>query len=130
MVVVLSVMEKAGIVAHKMRTRLPSHKLSEHFGVGSRTIRKFIKNAKDRVFNHGRGGRPSCLDDQSQLIIRDWTIRLSMEHAAMPDDVLLAKIKEESYQTYMRRHPMFINNDRRRKNFISYRSMKTYQQKY
>lgn len=130
MVVVLSVIRKEAIVAQKAATRLPSHKLSEQFGIGSRTVRKIVKNAKDGVFNHGNNGRPSCLDVESDNKIVGWMVEFAVDLLAMSDEILLAKIKKEAYETYMRRHPTFINNDRRRKNFISYRSLKTYQKKY
>ena len=130
MVAVLSEQHKAIIVDRKLRTKLPSHKLSEHFGIGSRTIRRIIKNARDGVFNHGRDGRPPCFDDESRHAIRDWLLTLVHESGALEDTTLIAKLKEEAFKTFIRRHPGFINKDRRRKNFISYRSLKTYQKKY
>ncbi len=85
-----------------MSSKLPCIKLSEQFGVTARTIRKFAINAKNGVYNHGREGS---------------------------EEALIAKIKDEAHKTFMRRYPNFINSDRRRKNFISYRSLKTYQKK-
>ena len=118
--------EKLAIVACKLRSNLPSRELSEQFGVGSRTIRKFIKNARNGVTNHDRDGRPRCLDRDSQNCLEQWIMSLAREMQLLDVGELTRKIKEEAYNTYSRRHPNFINTDRRRKNFLSYRSLKTY----
>ena len=46
MVNVASESIKAAIVARHVRLKLPSHKSSEQFGIGARTIRNFFKTLR------------------------------------------------------------------------------------
>ena len=130
MAIIASESIKAMVVACHTNTRLPSHKLSEQFGIGSRTIREIIKNAKDGVCNHGAYGRPPSLDAESQTCIKEWIRSLSRNRSPLETEALIVIIKREAHQTFIRRHPNYVHRDRRRKNFLSYRSLKKYQKTF
>ena len=130
MKVILSKEQKANIVAQKRLTDWSSYKLSEHFGICDRTIRKFLIKAKNKMINHGRDGRPLALDDDSQLSIKDWLLDLVRNGATLQNEVLQEKIKANAYETYMRRYPNLAGNDKRRKNFLCYSSMKKYEKEF
>ena len=118
------------IVAQNRRKRSASHVLSEQFQIGSRTIRKIIKNEKDGVFNHGANGRPPSLDSISQTLIEAWIISLAQTGSQLENESLLGIIKREAFQTLLRRNPNYVHTDGRRKNFLSYKGLKNYQKKF
>jgi hypothetical protein len=130
MVTVASESAKAAIVARQVRTKLPSHKLSKQFGVGARIVRKIVKNSKDGVYNYGANGRPPSLDAQSQDRVKLYLQHIARQMSPLENKELLAIIKWEAWQTFMRRHPNYVRKDRRRKNCICYKSLKNYQQKF
>jgi hypothetical protein len=92
-----------------------SYEMALHNGLASRTIRRFKEKRAKGIMIYCKDGRPRIMDEISEESVADWI----NENPHYDRPTLQAKILEECEATFMRRNPLYVNNDRRRKRFAS-----------
>jgi transposase len=106
---------KTEIINQHVQQRKSSYQIAKHFGLASRTIRRFKERKAKGMLIYPRDGRPKSIDEISEEAIIDWI----NENKHFDRQALQAVILQECKATFMRKHPLYIHNDRRKKNFAS-----------
>ena len=79
----------------------------------SRTIRRFKERRVKGHQIYSKNGRPPSIDQISEEAICDWI----NENPHFDRTMLQVVIKQECKETFMRKHPLYVANDRRKKTF-------------
>ena len=106
---------KDELISQQLKFKKTSYEMAQHIAMPSRSIRRFKeKRAKGKLI-YAKDGRPPSIDAISEEAITDWI----NENPGYNRTMLQAIIWQECEATFMRKHPLYINNDRRKKKFAS-----------
>ncbi len=108
-------MTKDEFISQQVDFKRTSYEMARHNAISSRSIRRFKeKRAKGKLI-YVKDGRPRSIDAISEEAIIDWMDQNPGYNRTM----LQAVIWQECEATFMRKHPLYINTDKRKKKFAS-----------
>jgi hypothetical protein len=106
---------KEGLILQQVEDGKTSYEMAKHIGIASRTIRRFKERKSKGKLIYSKDGRPPSIDKTSEEAVIDWI----HENPYYDRQRLQAIIWQECRETFMRKHPLYVHSDRRKKNFAS-----------
>ena len=106
---------KDELIRQQVEDGKTSYEMAKHIGMTSRTIRRFKERRAKGHQIYSKNGRPPSIDQKSEEAITDWI----NENPHYNRTMLQAIIRRECKETFVRNHPLYVHNDRRKKNFAS-----------
>ena len=111
--IILDTRTKELLIRQQIDEGMSSREIAKHHSISSRAIRGFKLKYVKRIKIHCKDGRPRSIDDRSADAIIEWM----GSNRNYDKSQLKAIIKAQTEQTFLRKHPEFINRDGRRKNY-------------
>jgi transposase len=106
---------KTVCVVRHVEFKHSSKEIGKCFRVSPRTVRKFKERTAKSLKLYSKDGRPPSIDSESEVAIIEWMVA----NKGFNRTELQKEIMQECKQTYMRKHPDYVCNDKRKKNFAS-----------